>query len=791
VYRILFTVFLVGFLLGMSSVAAKTASPASPADLEQAKASAWADLGNWDRAVKHYRVAVSLDPKNPAIRMRLAEGLSRLGQLEEALAEMERLRRDPKASADVHCQTGVFRLAQNKPVEACACFESALKATKQHARSLFGQGQCQDRLFVLLKKNSHKRLAMAAYRNYLKQYPEGRHRLSAQEALQKLEYGRVGQWMSDAKTAMAEGKFRLAAETLARIIKEKPDLQEAHHLRGLALASPVIGQIEQAAEAWEKAPDIKDARLALGIFKFEDDELEEAVEHLMAAIRIDPEFAEPYYHLGLVYMELQNARKPPKGMTREDLMTKTHQAFKKVCTLAPRSALSRRAKSKLQLLTGKVFALNEGEVIDAASEMALGNKLTEHMEKRFGLVQDAKLVIRLNKILQRISQHSERLPGTMPYKVRVLDVDGINALSFTGGTIFIYKGLIDFVRRELADSDDALAFVIGHEVVHVDRRHGLGMLDLVGGAQQLMEGRSLNVRSLNTLMKGMTRKHEFEADKIGALFALRAGFDPSAAYRFHQRMLATGHEVPEGMDHPTHAERGEQMKEYLLGLRSKARHFDMGLDALSKHQNKDAVRHLEVFLGLFPHNVQARNNLGVAKYRWAMTRFAPEHAYKISTDVDPRTRIPKIRVRSVAGKKFVPEIAYMVEAVGLFEFLTRLNPAYQRGQVNLGAAHLALGQVSLAREAFEAALKLKDSPEVKNNLAVACLVDGDEAKGERLLAEVLKRHPAFADAHFNMARLMQGRNKGNVARNHYLAYLKLDEKSGWADAARQGLKELR
>ncbi|MBN2496854.1 MAG: tetratricopeptide repeat protein [Deltaproteobacteria bacterium] len=755
---------------------------------EKDTADAWADLGNWKRAVAHYRKALDADPGLFEARLRMSNGLFRLGEYRPALAELRRLQKSHPKSAAVFAASAVIRLKLEQGQKACTDFGRALRIDGRHPRSLFGIGQCHHLIYDRGKQDKEKTAAISGYESYLKSYPQGAHAIDSREAIQKLRYGEVGVLLADARTAIAAGKFRLAEKALREATGKRPELEEAHYLLGTTLASPVLNRFEDAVEQWSKAPHVKEARLQLGMWCYEEDELEEAVEHLEAAVALDPRYVEPYYHLGLVYSEIRAA--PGRSDEAGKAAAKAQAAFQKVLSLAPKSALASRAHSKLQLLSGQVYALNEGEVIDTASEVALGRKVAEQIEKRFGLVDDARLQQRLNAILERISEHSERMPGSMPYTIRVLNLDATNALSFAGGSILIYKGLLDFVKRELDDSDDALAFVIGHEVVHVDRRHGLGMLDLAGGANKLLQGRSLNVRSLNSLMKGISRKHEFEADQIGCLFALRAGYNPAGAYRFHMKMIAAGHEVPEGMDHPTHAERAARIREYLLGLRAKARRFDMGVRNLRENDNAQAVSHFEVFLGLFPENVQARNNLGVAKFRLAMRKLVPAHAYKLSTDIDPKTRLPKIHVRE-GRKQFVPEVARMYEAAGLFRSVIERDPESVRARINLGAALLALEENAQAERLFEQALQRKpDSLEAQGNLAVARLVSGRTDEGIAGLEKLLAADPSFADAHYNLARVFQKAGRSEEARAHYKAYLEKDPDSGWAAEARAQLAAL-
>ncbi len=110
--------------------------------------------------------------------------------------------------------------------------------------------------------------------------------------------------------------------------------------------------------------------------------------------------------------------------------------------------------------------------------MELGHKLISTMEARFGLVKDPVLLSRLNIILKRLLAQAERSAHALPFKVKVLKLDSINALALVGGTIYIFTGLLDFVKEEFEDSDDVLATIISHEAVHLVKTHVLGLLGL-------------------------------------------------------------------------------------------------------------------------------------------------------------------------------------------------------------------------------------------------------------------------------------------------------------------------
>lgn len=767
----------VSALASLPALAVPAAS-AQKAAVEIEYGDAWAELGNHERAAGHYRKAAELQPGSIRARLSLANTLYRLGQKQDALSELERLvARDPK-SEPVLCALGVIQLDLGEPGKACSSFDRALSLAPAHERAMFGRGQCHHALFRKTRKQPEKRLALQAYRAYLERHAQGAHAIPAREAVQKLMYGAAGRKLSQAKESFAKGKYRLSEKLLRDVVTRRPDLQEAHFLLGMTLASPVINKIDEAEQAWRRAGKMPEALVQRGILAYEEDDLEQASDLLREAVQLDASNPTAYYYLGLVQ----------RGLLQEEQAKK---AFQKVMALAPGTPLAERASSKLQVMTGQLQYLREGETIDTASEIALGRKITGQIEQRFGLVEDQELQKRLNVILRNIARHADRPPGIVPYRVKVLDMEGINALSFVGGTIYVYRGLVDFIRREMDDADDAYAAVLSHEVVHVVRRHGLGMLDLIGGSRSLMEGRSFDVRSLNKLMVGMSRIHEYEADHIGCLYMYRAGYDPGAAYRFHRAMLAGGKEVPAGMDHPTHAERADRLREYLLGLRTKARHFDRGLRALDEERYQEAVTHFEIFLGLFPGSWAARNNLGVAMHRLALATTRKKRTFKLSTDIDPRARVRPIRLRAAPDEGPSLDEALMTEAAAVLRTVTDEAPGYVPARQNYGSCLLALGKHDQARKVFEQILTAKpDAPAVRSNLAVATLLAGEADRGISMLEKLHSDHPAFADALYNLALAYQRAGRKQQARKTWLAYLERDDQSGWAASARKHLADL-
>jgi len=749
---------------------------------------AWADLGDWRRAAEHFRKAVGLEPGSGAAHLRLAQALVRTGERPAALAELRVLAGMPSLGAGDLSTVGTLWQELGQGQQACAAFERALRAEPGQERGLYGRAECALALAEGGASPESIREAEGRLQVYLETHPQGAHALAAREALEKLRLGAAGARLAEARSALAAGKVRLAEETLRALLAAQPSLEQAHYLLGLCLSSPVVDRQAEAAAAFRRAPHVKEAMLQLGLAELEAGELEEARRRLEAAIALDPTFGEPYYHLGLTWLELQTEPRADAEHARAE----ARRAFEKLVSLAPDSPLARRAASKLQLLSGDVRALDEGEVLDGAKELELGRKLTRALEAQFGLGQDAVLQARLERLLARLAESADGRPDPGRYRVRVLALDAVNALSLTGGTIYVYRGLVDFVRTELGDSDDALASVLAHELVHVQLRHGLGMLDLVGGAQDLAAGKTFDVTSLSTLMRGLSRKHEFEADQLGSLIALRAGFDPAAAFRFHRALQAAGREVPSDLDHPTHAERADRLREYLLGLRARARQFDLAVDALGRDRPESAVAALETFLAVFPDNLPARTNLGVALHRLAAPGLARGGGFRLSTDVEPRHGLRPIRLRGLSPDAVQAlDRARMQESVELLAWVVARDPGADRARQNLAASLLALGRRDQALAELERlARSAAPGPGLENDLAVARVLGGQAEAGRKQLAELVRRWPALPEARFNLGQALAAAGDAAGARRELLAYLALDDRSGWADLARQALSAL-
>ncbi len=177
-----------------------------------------------------------------------------------------------------------------------------------------------------------------------------------------------------------------------------------------------------------------------------------------------------------------------------------------------------------------------------ASELSSGKDNPPLQDK---LVQDY-----VNDLVLRIGKASD-MPD-LQFHAQVIDADVLNAFAVPGGYLWVYRGLI-----ENTETEAELACVIAHEIAHVTSRHGTeGMTSAINkttlgqvAGQTLSDStdkgwlkqaiQTVVAGGTNFWIVGGTRKSEAEADKLGAQYAYRAGYDPMGMANLFARWAAS------------------------------------------------------------------------------------------------------------------------------------------------------------------------------------------------------------------------------------------------------------
>jgi predicted Zn-dependent protease len=169
--------------------------------------------------------------------------------------------------------------------------------------------------------------------------------------------------------------------------------------------------------------------------------------------------------------------------------------------------------------------------IDEPEEISIGRDVASRLLGAAPLVADARLQRYVNHVGRWLAVQTER--PDLPWQFGVLDSPNVNAFAVPGGTIFITRGLLDKMRNEAE-----LAGVLGHEIVHVLRKHHLKAIQK--GAQTSLAGDAMSAAlrdragpardkliAFGTEMysRGLDKSDELEADRLGVVIAARAGYD--------------------------------------------------------------------------------------------------------------------------------------------------------------------------------------------------------------------------------------------------------------------------
>src|SRR5437870_504508 len=125
----------------------------------------------------------------------------------------------------------------------------------------------------------------------------------------------------------------------------------------------------------------------------------------------------------------------------------------------------------MSLLLGALFLLTNGQSINFFSlkqDVEIGSEAAKEADK-LPLIKTDNITRYVTVIGRRVVQNRS-LPA-LRYQFKVVNSKDINSLGFPGGSIYIYRGLLD-----IASNDDEVAAILAHEISHVAERHGTAQL---------------------------------------------------------------------------------------------------------------------------------------------------------------------------------------------------------------------------------------------------------------------------------------------------------------------------
>lgn len=173
-------------------------------------------------------------------------------------------------------------------------------------------------------------------------------------------------------------------------------------------------------------------------------------------------------------------------------------------------------------------------------EIALGKQLAQEVERQAKVIDDPVISEYVNRVGQNLVRNSD---AKVPFTIKVIDTEDVNAFALPGGFFFVNSGLI-----LKADSEAELAGVMAHEIAHVAARHG---------TRQATRGQVMQLATIPLIFMGgwagygvqqaasvlipigflqFSKAFESEADMLGLQYMYKTGYDPEAFVDFFEKI---------------------------------------------------------------------------------------------------------------------------------------------------------------------------------------------------------------------------------------------------------------
>ena len=190
-----------------------------------------------------------------------------------------------------------------------------------------------------------------------------------------------------------------------------------------------------------------------------------------------------------------------------------------------------------------------GDWYSTDTEIKMGKQYAMMVEQTARMVQDPVINEYVNRIGQNLVRNSD---AKVPFTIKVIDSDEINAFALPGGFFYVNSGLI-----LAADEEAELAGVMAHEIAHVAARHAMQQMTraqyanlatiplIFVGSWGIYEAASMAINlALPLTFLKFSRNFETEADFLGVQYMYKAGYDPQAFITFFEKIEAKNKKQP-------------------------------------------------------------------------------------------------------------------------------------------------------------------------------------------------------------------------------------------------------
>ncbi len=247
--------------------------------------------------------------------------------------------------------------------------------------------------------------------------------------------------------------------------------------------------------------------------------------------------------------------------------------------------------------TNPVTGRQEVVFMSPEREAATGKQAAVQVEREMGILRDPKLTAYVQQIGARMAKLSPR--QDVKYQFAIADMPEANAFALPGGYVYVSRGLL-----ALANDEDELAGVIGHEIGHVAARHsaqretrqvGVGILSVlgaiaagvVGGGQAAQAASQLGQVAGAGYVASYSRDQERQADDVGQKLAAAGGWDPDGLADFLVTLDREGKARTGKARQPTFLDTHPQPGERSVAARERAPTLPRG-DAARIAKGRDA-----------------------------------------------------------------------------------------------------------------------------------------------------------------------------------------------------------
>lgn len=422
------------------------------------------------------------------------------------------------------------------------------------------------------------------------------------------------------------------------------------------------------------------------------------------------------------------------------------------------------------VLTPTVYAQNDFD----------WSQLDAYVEAEFGKIikgtEQAKLVERIGKEITQWAYSTD-----YEFKFQLIDNDEPNAFAFPNGSIYVLTGLFKSIG-----SDDDLAFVLGHEVAHVIMRHS--------EKSQQFKTKISEDPQWASKVKEFSREHEYESDKYGILYMIRAGYSPLGSVNWFNRMINLGYEYPPlyvpSAEHPNFTQRVVQSFIHIGTYYEYAKHFDYGLLYLSMGHWEEAAESFSKFLEKYPHYKEAYNNIAVAKLASQLSQKDAVIDLWINAAIGKVEFFANNFEQPVRGN-WTFSIRDFAAAIENLNKAIEYDPAFTLPYINLGLVYTFVKDFKKAKENLDKALSLNPkSYDAQMILGFMYTEQNDYASAANAFNKAVSLDKNNPQAYYNLALSYQWANNKTEAIKTWNDFLALNPTGSMAEKANQNLAAL-